>query len=247
MSDLTVATFFTKNSGEPATGLVLADIDLYLTAQNRSTGADTVIWDGTQNPTEEIDNVGAYARIYASADFDTYNYFARGTYTGATVLDSDHVQGGRGPVNPWELSPRTLTQSAASVTSAVTGDEVTVYRGTYWEVTLTGLPDLTDRTEVYLAVKVDKDDTDDEAIALWSLGTGLERFDGQVATASEGALTVPTSTSVKVVLKANTTQNAPILSDLWYGVKRIAASGEAYASSEGGTWDIVAETPRAVT
>lgn len=246
MSDLIVSATFTKNSGDAATGLTLADIDLYLTAQNIETGADAVVWDGTQNPTEEIDNIGIYARIYASADFDTNVYYARATYTGATTLDVDTVTGGS-DANVWLYATRTLTQSAASVTSAVTGDEVTVYRGTYWEVTLTGLPDLTDRTEVYLAVKVNKSDTDDEAIALWSLGTGLERFDGQAVTASEGALTVPTSTSVKVILKANTTQDAPILSDLWYGVKRIAASGEAYASSEGGTWDIVAETPRAVT
>lgn len=94
MSNLTVSTFFTQNNGVPATGLTLVDIDLYLTEQNKSTGVDIVIWDGTQNPTEEIDNVGAYTRIYAAADFETNNYFARGSYTGATDLDVDHVQGG---------------------------------------------------------------------------------------------------------------------------------------------------------
>lgn len=94
MSNLTVSVFFTQNNGVPATGLTLADIDLYLTEQNKSTGVDTVIWDGTQNPTEEIDNVGAYTRIYSVADFETNNYFARGSYTGATDLDVDHVQGG---------------------------------------------------------------------------------------------------------------------------------------------------------
>ena len=81
MSDLTVAVFFTQGTGAPAIGLALGDIDLYLTAQNRATGVDAVVWNGAQNPTEEIDNVGAYIRIYAGADLDTYNYFARGNYT----------------------------------------------------------------------------------------------------------------------------------------------------------------------
>jgi len=93
MSNLTVAAFFTDGGGSPATGLALADIDLYLTSQNKSTGADAVIWTGAENPTEEIDNIGAYTRIYALADFDTYDYFVVATYTGAAVLDVDNVQG----------------------------------------------------------------------------------------------------------------------------------------------------------
>jgi len=131
MSDLTVAVFFTESTGTPAEGLTLADIDLYLTAQNRATGADTVIWDGTQNPTEEIDNVGAYARIYASADLDTYNYFVRATYTGATVLDSDNVMGAIGieklPIGTAAEYTYTVTNSVSllpvpSVTVTVTTD-----------------------------------------------------------------------------------------------------------------------------
>ena len=131
MSDLTVAVFFTEGTGTPAEGLVLADIDLYLTAQNRATGVDTVVWDGTQNPTEEIDNIGAYARIYALADLDTYNYFARGTYTGATVLDTDNVTGAVGieklPIGTAIAYTYTVTDSittlpVASVTVTVSTD-----------------------------------------------------------------------------------------------------------------------------
>lgn len=96
MSDLTIAIFFTQGTGAPATGLALADINLYLTAQNRATGVDSVIWDGTQHPTEEIDNIGAYIRIYSGADLDTYNYFARGNYTGGVALDTDNVMGSIG-------------------------------------------------------------------------------------------------------------------------------------------------------
>lgn len=93
MANLTVAVFFTRNVGVPATGLALGDIDLYLTEQDRDTGVDAVIWNGAQNPTEEIDNIGAYTRIYAGADLTANDYFARGTYTGAVVLDVDDVMG----------------------------------------------------------------------------------------------------------------------------------------------------------
>ena len=95
MTDLTVSAILTKNVGEPATGLTLSEIEFKLTAQNRATGVDTVIWN-TENPTEEIDNVGAYIRIYTLADLDTYNYFASVHYTGVTVLDQDYVSGAVG-------------------------------------------------------------------------------------------------------------------------------------------------------
>lgn len=96
MSDLTVAFIFTQNVGQPATGLTLSQIDLYLTQQDRETGADTVIWDGTQHPTDEMANVGAYIRILATADLDQYNYYASAEYTGAVPLDQDFVNGAIG-------------------------------------------------------------------------------------------------------------------------------------------------------
>ena len=100
MTDLTVAAAFSINGvdgpGEPAVGLTLAEIDLYLTRQHRSTNVDTVIWDGTQNPTEEMDNVGVYTRLYTLADLDLYNYFLSAHYTGVTVLDQHWVNGAVG-------------------------------------------------------------------------------------------------------------------------------------------------------
>ena len=95
MTDLTVSAIFTKNLGQPATGLTLNEIDFSLTAQDRATGVDTVIW-STENPTAEMDNVGAYIRIYTLADLDLYNYFVSAYYSGATVLDQDWVNGAVG-------------------------------------------------------------------------------------------------------------------------------------------------------
>lgn len=99
MPDLTVSASFTENGGEPATGLTLADINLYLTSQDRDSNITAVVWDGTQHPTGEVENVGAYIRIYAAADLDTYNYFAAAEYVGAVSLDLDWVTGAVGLVN----------------------------------------------------------------------------------------------------------------------------------------------------
>jgi hypothetical protein len=117
MSDLTVAIFFTKNTGVPATALTLSEIDVYLTRQHRATGVDTVIWDGTQNPTEEIDNIGSYIRIYTGADLTLYNYYAAGEYTGATVLDQDWVTGSVGLLTP---PVGTAVEFTYTVTNSVT-------------------------------------------------------------------------------------------------------------------------------
>jgi len=89
MSNLTVVATYTGGSGVPAVGLALADISLFLTRVHSTTGVDDVVWDGTQNPTLEVDNVGQYVRILVGADLDTYTYHLAAQYTGATVLDSD--------------------------------------------------------------------------------------------------------------------------------------------------------------
>jgi hypothetical protein len=94
MTDLTVLAHFTKNGNDdPATGLTLAEIDLYLTAINRTSGAQTVIWDGTQNPAFEVSNVGAYGKIYTLANFDTFNYSGGAQYTGSETVDNAWVSG----------------------------------------------------------------------------------------------------------------------------------------------------------
>ncbi len=77
-----------------------------------------MIWDGTQNPTEEIDNIGAYIRIYANADLNANNYFARGTYTGAAVLDVDDVMGGTSLL---DIPVGTAVEFTYTVTDAGTG------------------------------------------------------------------------------------------------------------------------------
>lgn len=103
MTDLTVMARFTFSgvlgSGEPALGLALADIVFWLNEVDRATGAESIIWNGTQNPTIELTDVGAYQRIYANADLDAYNYVATARYNGITVLDQHWINGAVGVDN----------------------------------------------------------------------------------------------------------------------------------------------------
>jgi len=82
-----VTALFTKSSGQPATGLALADIDLYLYRRTRADGTVATVWDGV-NPTEEVGG-GLYSRSYTD-DPDTYDYYGYARYTGATTLDVDY-------------------------------------------------------------------------------------------------------------------------------------------------------------
>lgn len=83
-----VTALFTKSSGQPATGLTLSEIAIYLYARALADGTVTAIWSG-ENPTEEIGG-GLYSKSY-DADTTTYTYYAYAVYSGATELDTNYA------------------------------------------------------------------------------------------------------------------------------------------------------------
>jgi len=253
MSNLTIAASFTKNSGEPATGLTLTDIALYLTSHNKSTGVDAVIWNGTQNPTEEIDNIGTYSRIYADADMDTYDYFARATYSGATTLDTDHVTGATSGPSPWDYGTRTLTQSAAQVTAAVEGSDITILRGDSLSASLTGMGSLTGYVSIDFTVKETRTDTDDNAILrirlnASGLNDGLLRVNKAAASdATLGSITIDDAVAgdITIALDEAVTDDLIPQPGLYYDVQMIDAS-DVQTMTEGRV-EITADVTRAIT
>ncbi|NIQ89668.1 MAG: hypothetical protein GWN93_11700 [Deltaproteobacteria bacterium] len=227
MSDIVVGAFFTRNSGVPATGLALADIELYLTRQDKQTGVDSVVWNGTQNPTEEIDNIGAYTRIYASGDLDTYIYYARATYTGAVVLDIDHVTGSIPQSDPWAFETRTLSSAAASTVAAVAGSVVTQPWATTWNFSITGLGNLSARTALYFTVKRRTTDIDSAAVVQIEETAGLEIINAAAATvAGNGTLTVDDAVAgdVTVTLAAVESNELRPVDGLYYDFKMVTAT-----------------------
>ncbi len=160
MSDLTIAVLFTKTGvdgpGEPSTGLTLAEIDLYLTSQHRSTGAESIIWNGTQNPISELSNVGRYIRILTTADLDTYNYYASAHYTGVASLDQDWVNGAVGleflPLGTAQVFPYIVYEPDGI--TPIEGVSVEIHRnaaGTdiYWVGSTNGLGEARDDFNFY--------------------------------------------------------------------------------------------------
>jgi hypothetical protein len=227
MAILTVAVYFTRNTGIPATGLALGDIDLYLTEQDIATSADTVIWNGAQNPTEEIDNIGAYTRRYDVADFDNNNYYARGTYTGAVALDVDHVTGDYPCVNPWAFDVRTLSASASATLAAVEGSVISQPRATTWDFTITGLGDITLRTDLYFSIKRRTLDPDANSVIQIEETAGLLVVNGAApAAAGNGSITVTNAVlgNVDIEVAAIETEKLRPIDNLQYDFKMVTVN-----------------------
>ena len=253
MSNLTVAAIFTKTNGDvAATGLTLAEIDLYLTAHNPSDGTDAVIWNGTQNPTSEIDNVGAYVRVYDSADLGTYNYFASAVYTGATVLDQDTVQGviDNAGVAVWSYDSRTLTQSATAVTAAVSGSDITIHRGDSLSASITALGDISGRSKLWFTVKDSLADIDANSIIQIELTAGLVYLNAADASAraANGSITVDDEDDgdITIVLDEVETDDLVIQSGLSYDVQMLSTGGDISTLATGNC-AITADVTRSIT
>lgn len=119
---------FTKSSGQPAAGLALADIDLYLYRRAIATGTAETVWSGV-NPTEEVGG-GIYTRSYTD-DPDTYTYYGYAQYTGATTLDTDYsTQGSSSTVTATDvdadtankIADHTMRRSFANAAASADGD-----------------------------------------------------------------------------------------------------------------------------
>lgn len=244
MSNLIVAAAFTKSSGEPATGLTLSDISLYLTRVD-SSGTATEVWDGTQNPTAEVDNVGMYVRVYTSADLDTYTYYSCAQYTGATSLDVDYVIGaaGRADAILTTAGEAALADVDVTVVSAVSGDTITVVPYTTWEFEIDGLADLSDALTngVVFTVKADHDDADASAILQVQEGVGLLYINGAAGTAAKATLTVAGSEdAITVHVNASQTGIAERRHLVW-DIKKLLEASEDADQMATGTFHISSE------
>ena len=251
---LLITLLLTTNSGDPATGLTLSEIDIYLYRRAKAGGAVSTVWDGL-HPTEEVGG-GLYSRAYSDEDVDTYDYFAYAHYTGAETLDSDYalsVQTGIGEANVWSYSTRTLTQSAASVTAAVSGSDITITRGDTLSASLTGLGSLSGYVSLDFTVKGGKADSDDDALIRIRLNAsgsddGLLRFDKTAAAdADQGSITIDDADAgnITITLAAALTDDLAVQSGLEYDVQMITAS--AVTTLTEGTAHVVADVTRAVS
>ncbi|MGD8499061.1 MAG: hypothetical protein PVJ86_00345 [Phycisphaerales bacterium] len=91
----------------------------------------------------------------------------------------------------WGYADRTLTQSAASVTAAVSGSDLTIRRGDTFTAAITGLGSIANRSKLWFTVKDSKSESDNDALIQIEATAGLTRFQGAAyGTAADGSITI---------------------------------------------------------
>jgi hypothetical protein len=110
----------------------------------------------------------------------------------------------------WAYATRTLTMTAAAVEAAVDGDEITLYRGDTWSISLTGLGAITGYTDVWFTVKDSPTQTDAEALLLVSETVGLERLNGAEGTAAQASLVVDDESAGNITVTVAAVASASI-------------------------------------
>ena len=239
MSSITVLASFTRNGGDdPATALALADIDLYLTAVHQTTGVSTVIWDGSQNPTFEVSNVGVYGRIYTLADFSVYDYVGAAEYTGAVVLDNDYVAGLAAETGICACVTGWFAKTVSTLSTLVTG-EVTIVRGDTLILQFEGMGDITTKDNIWFTVKGDKDNADTAADIQVDETNGLLYINGVDAQAAgwvaDASITVTDAVAGDLTVRLEAVQSAKITtcSRNWYDLQVLWLDGTVSTLSKG--------------
>jgi len=153
----------------------------------------------------------------------------------------------------WAYSSRTLTQSAASVASAVAGSVITITRGDTLSAALTNIGALTGYVSLDFTVKKNQDDTDANAILrirLNATGTG----DGLITinkvssdlTAANGSITIDDAATgdITIALAAEETDDLVAHSGYFYDVQMITAT--AVTTLTEGICNVAPDVTRAV-
>lgn len=162
------------------------------------------------------------------------------------ALDNLEVQDISGEV--WAYATRTLTQSAAAVTAAVSGSDITILRGDTVVIALTGLGSITTRTKLWFSIKdLPKSQADTAAIIELEETGGLLRLNGATTTTSYATLVVNDATAgdITVTLKPAATAQLSIQDNLQYDVQVLTAAGVVTTLTLG-VADITEDVTRAI-
>jgi len=136
----------------------------------------------------------------------------------------------------WGHSSRTLTQSAADVTAALTGSALSIKRGDTYTKTLTGLGNLSDRTKLWLTVKKSKASLDSAATLQLVESTGLTKLNSANTTAAWGSLVVDDEVAgdVTITFEADATKDLTPTNEavMYYDIQKKTATGITTVTEE---------------
>jgi hypothetical protein len=146
----------------------------------------------------------------------------------------------------WEHTPRTLTQSAVAVISAVTGDALSLLRGDTWTAQLTDVGALEGRSKLWFTMKAHSEDEDSDALVQVEESAGLLTLNGATGIGGQGTLEVldPSAGDVNLELSAVATASLP---PGRYQYDLQALIGETVVTRIAGTALIHADVTRAVS
>jgi len=220
---------FSVCTHDPDTG-VLTDADSVPTYRIYESETGTPILTGSMAKLDDAGTTGFYTESVACTaangfeDTKSYTIYVQATVDG----DTGGICYGFRCYNVWTEGTRTLTQSAASVISAVTGSTVTQYRATSWSFSLTGMGSVADRAKLYFTIKLHSTDADSAALVQIEETAGLLYLNGSAATvAGNGTLTVDDAAAgdVTITLADDEAANLETGDALRYDVKKITATG----------------------
>lgn len=158
----------------------------------------------------------------------------------ATAIPAAYASGQAGYIlgnilaSVWAYATRTLTQSAASIQSAVDGEEITITRGDTMSLAITGLGDITGNQDIWFGVKANLDDADSEADILISKSVGLEIIMGAVGTAGNGSITVNDASAGNITIALEAIETAKLSPAMrHYDIQWKDAAGDIHTLSIG--------------
>jgi hypothetical protein len=143
----------------------------------------------------------------------------------------------------WTYSTRTLTQSATSITAAVSGSSISQVRGSSWDF---DIPDVTlDSNKQQFYIKRSSNVADADAMIGIDSDTGLLIVNGSDDVTAGNASLSYSGTTLNV--KVNTVETAKLSAGEWeYGIQDVTAAG-VVSENYKGTFEITADVVRATS
>lgn len=146
----------------------------------------------------------------------------------------------------WGYTPRTLTQSAVAVVSAVAGEVLSLLRGDTLVAQFTDVGSLSGRTKLWLTVKKRSEDLDTEALVQVEETAGLVILNGALGVSGQGSLSVTDASTGDVTLTLAATATATLSPGCYqYDLQALIAGG--IITRLAGTALVHADVTRAVS
>ena len=136
----------------------------------------------------------------------------------------------------WGYASRTLTQTLAAITAALSGDDVTITRGDEMTLAFTGLGSVSGYKNIWFTVKKSVSYTDAQSVLMVDADTGLLYVQGAAPTAAaNGSISVDDADAgdITIVVAAVETAKLTIESGIHYDVQWMDADDDIHTLTIG--------------